>query len=58
MENNFVKNLEEDLDYIESILLVCAYLPENVNNIQKEESVLLTEAYTRLRAMREKVKTM
>lgn len=58
MENNFVKNLEEDLDFVEAILLVCAYLPENVDNIQKEENILLTEAYTRLRAMREKVKAM
>ena len=56
--NRELKGLEEDLDYIESILLVCAYLPENVDNIQKEESFLLTEAYTRLREMREKVKTM
>lgn len=56
--NRELKGLEEDLDYIESILLVCAYLPENVDNIQKEESFLLTEAYTRLREMREKVKVM
>lgn len=56
--NRELKGLEEDLDYIESILLVCAYLPENVDNIQKEESILLTEAYTRLREMREKVKVM
>ena len=56
--NRELKGLEEDLDYIESILLVCAYLPENVDNIQKEENILLTEAYTRLRAMREKVKVM
>lgn len=53
-----MKNIEEDLDFVEAILLVCAYLPENVDNIQKEENILLTEAYTRLRAMREKIKTM
>lgn len=53
-----LNEIEENLDFVEAVLLVCAYLPENVDNIQKEENILLTEAYTRLRAMREKVKTM